>query len=152
MKFIIKGRTYFIVLSLFIFSIDQLCKYFISLYKDFFIKKDFILFTFDYVKNFGAAFNMFSGSRILLSIVSSLVSFFLFYLILTQKNTSKLNLYSYSFFLGGSLGNGIDRILNGYVVDFINLNFVNFAIFNIADVAINIGFILIVYSLFKNNK
>ena len=152
MKFIIKGRTYFIVLSLFIFSIDQLCKHLISLYKDFFIKKDFILFTFDYVKNFGAAFNMFSGSRILLSIVSSLVSFFLFYLILTQKNTSKLNLYSYSFFLGGSLGNGIDRILNGYVVDFINLNFVNFAIFNIADVAINIGFILIVYSLFKNNK
>ena len=152
MKFIIKGRTYFIVLSLFIFSIDQLCKYLISIYKDFFIKKDFILFTFDYVKNFGAAFNMFSGSRILLSIVSSLVSFFLFYLILSQKNTSKLDLYSYSFFLGGSLGNGIDRILNGYVVDFINLNFVNFAIFNIADIAINIGFILIIYSLFKNNK
>ena len=152
MKYILKGRTYFIVLSLFVFLLDQSCKYLISINKDFFLNKDFILFTFDYVKNFGAAFNLLNGSRILLSIVSSFVSFILLYLILTQKNTSKLDLYSYSFFLGGSLGNGIDRVLNGYVVDFIKLNYVNFAIFNIADIAINIGFILIMYSLVKNNK
>ena len=81
MKYILKGRTYFIVLRLFVFLLDQSCKYLISINKDFFLNKDFILFTFDYVKNFGAAFNLLNGSRILLSIVSSFVSFILFVLL-----------------------------------------------------------------------
>ena len=46
----------------------------------------------------------------------------------------------------------MDRILNGYVIDFINLNFINFPVFNIADISINIGFILILYSIFKNKR
>ena len=63
-----------------------------------------------------------------------------------------IDLLSFSFILGGTLGNGIDRITKGYVIDFINLNFIDFPIFNIADVSINIGLILAIYALIKNKK
>ena len=152
MIFIHKKRLFFILLSTLIFSLDQCTKYLISFNYETNIKKNLILFSFDFVKNHGAAFNIFNGSRIFLSIVSFVISIILIYLILRKnKNiTSNLELYSYSFILGGTAGNGIDRIFKGYVVDFINLNFIDFPVFNIADVSINIGFILILYSLFKN--
>ena len=70
-----------------------------------------------------------------------------------MKNTiNALDLYSYSFILGGTIGNGIDRILKGYVIDFINLNIINFPVFNIADISINIGFFFLLYNIFKNNR
>ena len=70
-----------------------------------------------------------------------------------SKNTSKsIDLYSYSFILGGTIGNGIDRILKGFVIDFINLNIINFPVFNIADISINIGFIFLLYNIFKNKR
>ena len=71
---------------------------------------------------------------------------------LKRNNISKIDLFSYSFILGGSIGNGYDRISKGYVVDFINLNFIDFPIFNIADISINIGLIIIIYSFIKYKK
>ena len=142
-------RLYFIFLSLLICLLDQFSKYIISINYNSIINKDLIFFTIDYLKNYGAAFNIFSGSRILLSTVSIIFSFVLIYIILKNNINKTIELLSYSFILGGTMGNGLDRILKGYVVDFINLNFINFAVFNIADVSINIGFILILYNLFK---
>ena len=110
------------------------------------------MFHLDYVKNFGAAFNLFSGSRIFLSIVSLIITIVLLYIILSKNNTSSIDLLSYSFILGGTIGNGFDRISKGYVIDFINLNFINFPIFNIADISINIGLIIIIYSFIKYKK
>ena len=149
MIYIKQNRVNFILLSLLICLLDQLIKYFISIDYKSIVKTDLIIFTIDYVKNFGAAFNIFSGSRIFLSIVSILFSLILFYFILKNNINKTIDLLSYSFILGGSLGNGIDRIFKGYVVDFINLNFINFPIFNLADIAINIGFFLLFYNLFK---
>ena len=149
MIYIKQNRLYFIFLSLIICLLDQLSKYFISIDYKSIVKKDLIIFTIDYVKNFGAAFNIFSGSRIFLSTVSILFSLILIYFILKNNINKTIDLLSYSFILGGSLGNGIDRIFKGYVVDFINLNFINFPIFNLADIAINIGFFLLFYNLFK---
>ena len=57
--------------------------------------------------------------------------------------------YLLALIIGGSLGNGFDRIINGYVIDFIKLNYIEFPIFNIADISINIGFILILLTIFK---
>tara|TARA_B100001996_G_scaffold336373_1_gene287593 strand:+ start:1677 stop:2144 length:468 start_codon:yes stop_codon:yes gene_type:complete len=147
-----QNRLYFIILSLLICLLDQISKYFISIDYKSIVNTDLIFFTIDYVKNFGAAFNIFSGSRTLLSTVSILFSFLLIYFILKNNINKTIDLLSYSFILGGALGNGIDRIFKGYVVDFINLNFINFPIFNIADIAINIGFFLILYNLFKLRK
>ena len=149
MIYIKQNRVYFIFLSLLICLLDQLSKYFISIDYKSIVNTDLIIFTIDYVKNFGAAFNIFSGSRIFLSTVSILFSLILIYFILKNNINKTIDLLSYSFILGGSLGNGIDRIFKGYVVDFINLNFINFPIFNLADIAINIGFFLIFYNLFK---
>ena len=118
----------------------------------FFINKDFILFKLDFVKNYGAAFNIFSGSRFFLSLISIFFSILLIYLIFRKNTLNSFDLYSYSFILGGTIGNGIDRIYRGFVVDFINLNIINFPVFNIADISINIGFIILLYNIFKNNR
>ncbi|KGF90390.1 MULTISPECIES: signal peptidase II [Prochlorococcus] len=148
----VQTKYYFIILSFFIIIIDQFTKY--LMYRNYktLVNKDFIFFKLDFVKNYGAAFNIFSGSRIFLSMISIIISIILLSLILRKYTSNILEIYSYSFILGGTIGNGIDRIFMGFVIDFINLNFINFPVFNIADISINIGFILIIYSIFKNNS
>ena len=148
----IKTKLYFVSLSIFIVLIDQFTKYLMFYNKKLFINKDFLLFKLDFVKNYGAAFNIFSGSRIFLSLISILFSIILIYLIFRKNTLNLFDLYSYSFILGGTIGNGIDRIYKGFVVDFINLNNINFPVFNIADISINIGFIFLLYNIFKNNR
>ena len=149
-----KFRTnlYYFSISIFIFLIDQFTKYLIFYNNKIFINKDFVLFELDFVKNYGAAFNIFSGNRIFLSFISIFFSIILIHLILRKNSSNIIDLYSYSFILGGTLGNGLDRIIKGFVVDFIKLNIINFPVFNIADISINIGFILLLYSIFKNKK
>ena len=148
----IQTKLYFLSLSIFIVLIDQFKKYLMFYNKKLFINKDFLLFKLDFVKNYGAAFNIFSGSRIFLSLISIIFSILLIYLIFWKNNLKSLDLYAYSFILGGTIGNGIDRICRGFVVDFINLNIINFPVFNIADISINIGFIILLYNIFKNNR
>jgi len=148
----IQTKIYFLSISIFIVLIDQFTKYLMFYNKKLFINKDFLLFKLDFVKNYGAAFNIFSGSRIFLSLISILFSIILIYLIFRKNTLNSFDLYSYSFILGGTFGNGIDRIYKGFVVDFINLNIINFPVFNIADISINIGFIFLLYNIFKNNR
>ena len=145
-------KLYFFILSILIILIDQFTKYFMFYNYKILINKDFLLFRLDFVKNYGAAFNIFSGSRIFLSSISIFFSILLIYLIFRKNAINSIDLYSYSFILGGSIGNGIDRIFKGFVVDFINLNIINFPVFNIADISINIGFIILLYNIFKNNR
>jgi len=146
----IKTKLYFVSLSIFIVLIDQFTKYLIFYNRKFFINKDFLLFKLDYVKNYGAALNILSGSREFLSLISIFFSILLIYSICSKNTLKSYELYSYSFFLGGTIGNGIDRIYRGFVVDFINLNIINFPVFNIADISINVGFFLLLYRFFKN--
>ncbi len=148
----IQTKIYFLSLSIFIVLIDQLSKYLMSYNNKLFINKDFIFFKLDFVKNYGAAFNIFSGSRIFLSLISIIFSILLIYLIFRKNTLNSFDLYAYSFILGGTIGNGIDRIYKGFVVDFINLNIINFPVFNIADISINIGFIFLLYNIFKNSR
>jgi len=148
----IQTKLYFLSLSFLIILIDQFTKYIMFYNYKLFINKDFLLFKIDFVKNYGAAFNIFSGNRIFLSCISIIFSILLTYLILRKNSLNSIDLYSYSFILGGTIGNGMDRILRGFVIDFINLNFINFPVFNIADISINIGFIFLLYSIFKNKR
>ena len=148
----IQTKLYFLFLSIFIVLLDQFTKYLMFYNKKLFINKDFLLFKLDFVKNYGAAFNIFSGSRVFLSLISIIFSIILIYLIFRKNTLNSFDLYSYSFILGGTIGNGIDRIYKGFVVDFLNLNIINFPVFNIADISINIGFIILLYNIFKNNR
>ena len=146
----IQTKLYFLSLSIFIILIDQFTKYLMFYNYKKFINKDFILFRLDFVKNYGAAFNIFSGNRIFLSLISIFFTILLIYLILRKNTLNQFDLASYSFILGGTIGNGIDRIIKGFVIDFINLNIINFPVFNIADISINVGFFLLLYRFFKN--
>ena len=148
----LQTKIYFLSLSIFIVLIDQFTKYLMFYNKKLFVNKDFLLFKLDLVINYGAAFNIFSGSRVFLSLISVFFSILIIYLIFRKKTLNSFDLYSYSFILGGTIGNGIDRIYKGFVVDFINLNIINFPVFNIADVSINIGFFFLLYNIFKNNR
>ena len=148
----IQTKLYFLSFSIFIIFIDQFTKYLMFYNYKTFINKDFLLFRLDFVKNYGAAFNIFSGNRIFLSCISIIFSILLIYLILRKNSAYLLDLLSYSFILGGTIGNGIDRLYRGFVIDFINLNVINFPVFNIADISINIGFIFLLYSFFKNKR
>ena len=148
----IQTRLYFLFLSIFIILIDQFTKYLMLYNHKILLNKDFILFRIEFVKNYGAAFNLFSGSRIFLSLISIIFSTLLIYLIVRKNTLNSIDLYSYSLILGGTIGNGMDRILKGFVIDFINLNIINFPVFNIADIAINIGFVFLLFNIFKNNR
>jgi len=148
----IQTKIYFLFLSIFIDLIDQFKKYLMFYNKKLFINKDFLIFKLDFVKNYGAAFNILSGSRVFLSLISIFFSILIIYLMFRKNTLNTFDLYSYSFILGGTIGNGIDRIYKGFVVDFINLNIINFPVFNIADISINIGFIFLLYNFFKNSR
>ena len=101
------------------------------------------LLWFESTLNTGVAFSMFSGNSILFFIIACIASLILAYLICSKRwikgNTEKISL---GLILGGTIANAIDRLIFGGVRDFIYLKFINFAIFNIADMAITIGAIL----------
>ena len=149
---IIKKRYKFILLILVILFLDQITKRIIISNIDTLINKSFIIFRLAYVENYGAAFNVFSGNRIFLALISIISSIILIYLTIFRNGFNKLDRIGLSLILGGSIGNGIDRILNGFVIDFIDINGIDFPIFNIADISINLGFFLLIISIFNGNK
>ena len=139
--------NYFILISFFSI-LDQISKIYINLNLNKLLNKDLIIITIEFVRNYGAAFNIFSGSRLFLSFISIISTIILFYFIFRKEN-KLINNYGLSFILAGSIGNGMDRILNGYVIDFIQIKFINFPVFNIADIVINLGVLLLIISYFR---
>ena len=146
---IIKKRFKYIILILVIIFLDQTTKRILISNIDELINKSCFIFKLAYIENYGAAFNIFTGNRIFLTLISIVCSIILIYLTLFRNGFNKLERIGLSLILSGSIGNGIDRILNGFVVDFINLNFIKFPIFNIADISINVGFLLLIISIFN---
>ena len=151
MKLSIDNRIKYIVLISFLCILDQLSKIYINLNIHSLLNKDLYIVTVDSVRNYGAAFNIFSGSRIFLSLVSIISTIILSYFIFIRDNKI-INKFGLSFILAGCIGNGIDRILNGYVIDFIKIKFIDFPVFNIADIAINIGVLILIINYFNNKS
>ncbi len=107
------------------------------------------LFDFVYVKNTGAAFSILSNSTALLGGVSLLFCAGVILYWYKKKPREKLLCLSLSILFAGAMGNAIDRVFRGFVVDFISTAFMKFPVFNIADIAITVGAaILVVYLLF----
>ena len=141
-----------LIIVFIVITLDQISKYIISLNYDYFLNKNIFVFSINYVRNYGAAFNIFEGNRVFLSSISIISSLILIYFIFFKGRLNLLDRYGLSLILAGSLGNGIDRIIKGYVIDFINLKLFDFPIFNIADIAINIGCIILIFNYFKFKK
>ncbi len=106
------------------------------------------VFHFTYVTNKGAAFSLFRESGGWLRWLSLTVSLGLMALAWFGPKMHRWEQAGYGFILAGALGNGIDRFLFGEVIDFLDIRLINFAIFNIADVFINIGIICLLISAF----
>lgn len=92
-----------------------------------------------YVQNRGAAFGMMAGSRWIFITVSSIAIIAFFLYLLYTKSDRPMWLFAISMMASGGIGNMIDRIWLGYVVDFIDFTLINFAVFNIADSLICVG-------------
>lgn len=97
------------------------------------------VFHFTYVLNTGAAFSLFQGTGSWLRWLSLLVSAGLMGFAWLGPAMSGLEQIGYGLILAGALGNGLDRLLFGYVVDFLDFRLVRFPVFNVADICINIG-------------
>lgn len=105
-----------------------------------------------YVENRGAAFGILQDRRIFFIILTLVVVAYLLYYFIRNINTNPkmLNL-ALSLIISGALGNFYDRLFHGYVVDFIEFSFINFPVFNIADILVTLGSILlIVFILFSD--
>ena len=132
--------------------LDQYTKYLVTNNILSLNNKNFILFTVDFVKNYGAAFSILSNKTFFLCLISILSSIIIILILVYNKNIINSDRFGLSFILGGCIGNGIDRVLNGYVVDYINLNFIDFAVFNLADVFINIGFFILIKNIIRKKS
>ncbi len=107
------------------------------------------LLNFTLVKNKGAAFSLFSNSTTFLTIISILVSIVLITIILKFPPKSYWNSIGLIYLLGGTVGNGLDRLLKGYVLDFLEIVPIDFPIFNIADISINIAIVCFIIDMIK---
>ena len=105
-----------------------------------------------YVENKGISFSMLSSKMALIIIITSIIMLILIYVLIRTPKTKYFMPFSIvlSVIVGGAAGNMIDRIFRGFVIDFIMLDFINFPIFNVADIFVCVGlFILVILIIFK---
>lgn len=111
------------------------------------------VFHLTYVENRGAAFGIMNGWGIALIILTTIVLVALIYMLFKGKFKHPLLLTAITLFLGGGVGNLIDRVFRQFVVDYLDFRLINFAVFNFADCCIVIGTIfLCIYVLFIADK
>ena len=151
-----KKKSLFILIVILILTIiDQIIKYLvvsnISIGSEKIIIDNFLKFI--YIRNTGAAFGILSGNIIFLIFITVLL---IFYIVNEMKKNinNNLSLLSFSLILSGALGNLIDRVVRGYVVDYISFTLFNreMSVFNLADTYITIGVILLIYIVIKEGK
>ena len=139
----------FIIVLVTIF--DQLSKYFVDLYLKDSAAVQVIpgFLSFRYHENKGAAWGMLADHRWVFMVISSIaILAIIAYLIWSRKKKDSIIFrISLCFFAGGGIGNMIDRVILGYVIDFLRFDFIDFPIFNIADSFITVGAALMVVNL-----
>ncbi len=102
-------------------------------------------FSITYVRNIGAAFSIMENSRILFIIIGFIALILIYKYLIMNKVLNKYLMISYSMLIGGIIGNMIDRIIYGYVIDYLSFNIFgySFPIFNLADTFIVVSIIML---------
>jgi len=114
----------------------------------------YVTFFFDlaHIHNFGISFGLFSGlfPSWFFILIGCMIIIFLFSLLLKSKNI--LEKLGYTFILAGALGNILDRVINGFVIDFIYIHYKDFywPAFNFADIYISIGVLIILLQMIND--
>lgn len=111
------------------------------------------IFSFQYIHNYGAAWGMFSNHRWVFMLITSLALIAMPIILYRYRKLHFLFGLSLSLFIGGAIGNMIDRVFLGYVVDFLEFTFIDFPIFNVADICVVCGaIIMMVYVIFFDKE
>ena len=100
-----------------------------------------------YVENRGAAFGILKNHRWIFITVSALAIIVITVILFKGAVENRLQCFSLALIVSGGIGNMIDRLLLGYVVDFIDFRLINFAVFNLADSIVCIGAGILIFSL-----
>ena len=142
---------YFALFTLLLIIADQITKYFtVSMLKpvgSVEIIKNILNFT--YVENRGAAFGILQNARWVFIVLTTIAVAAIIIYLLKEKPKDKTLTCSLSLILAGAIGNMIDRILKGFVVDMIEVTFIDYPVFNFADCCVVIGAILLgIYIIF----
>lgn len=148
-------NKFFWIAAIVSLGLDQLTKYWVVHNFNLLETQPLILgvIHFTYVRNTGAAFSILMGKADILKWLSLFVSLGLIAFALFGGKLKKLEQVSYGLLLGGAMGNGIDRFIFGSVVDFIDFRLIRFAVFNLADISINLGIIFwLIDSFVKPNS
>lgn len=103
-----------------------------------------------HIRNYGAAWSMLIGQRWFFIIISLVALAVILYYLKRKWSNWGYGL-GLALLLGGTLGNFIDRLRLGYVVDMIQLDFINFPIFNVADSALTLGVIVLILTMIKDD-
>jgi len=138
-------------LSLLIVIIDQISKFIVHNYMNLYDSINIIphLLDFTYIRNEGIAFGIyFEGGKIFFIILPIFITIYLFYLLKNEEFQDKQSQIALYLIIAGAIGNIIDRIFRGYVVDFIDfhINGLHWYVFNVADTSVTIGLIFLLYS------
>lgn len=144
-----------LILTIISIFIDQLIKYIIK--SSMILGESIVIFDsfkLTYVHNYGAAFSILSGNRYLLIIITIIAMFFIYKFLIKNQKLTNLESALYGFLYGGIIGNLIDRVFLGYVIDYLDFKILgyDFAIFNFADILIVVSIILLVITVFKDDK
>ena len=138
-------KVWLIILGICIILLDQITKV-ILIGKNTTVIPNVLNFT--YTENTGVAFGIGANNLILIIIVNIVVLGIIIKFIKERKEQVNFSiLISLILILSGGIGNLIDRIVRGYVIDFIDINVFNFPNFNIADISISIGIISLIFIL-----
>ena len=144
---------YFLLSALWV-AVDQVVKYLVRTYIPLYASVPFLPgMDLTYVQNTGAAFSLLSEHTWVLTLLSAVVSVGLVVAMAKRILPHWSGMLSLALLLGGAVGNLIDRALQGYVVDMFNVLFMNFAVFNVADICVVVGgFAAVIYYLFFYEK
>ncbi len=133
-------------------ALDQITKrYFDSLYDSAQAISDSILgiFRFRVIHNTGMAWGMFDDATVFLGVFALVVcAILIVYLFVFSSNRTPLEIVGASLVVAGGIGNAIDRFIIGYVVDFIEPTFIDFPVFNVADIGVTCGVVIFIIGLF----
>lgn len=138
-----------LIIIISIIILDQVTKYLVKVYVMHLESGSYPIingiFHLTYAENRGAAFSILQNQRWLFIAVTFIFIIIAAYYLIKHPKENMILKIALSMILAGAMGNLIDRVRFGYVVDFFDFRAINFAIFNIADSAINIGCVLMAY-------
>lgn len=150
------NKTKIYITALIVVALDQLVKLLVKtnfkLHEELELIPSF--FSLHYLENDGAAFSILQDKTYLLILVALICLIFMIYYIQKEKSFSKLSSISTGLILGGITGNLLDRIFYKKVIDFLSFTFFtySFPVFNIADIGITVGVVLLLIYYFLEEK